>query len=184
LEFEKACRGTRDPVPNEYAWGSTYFLSSALSWAAGTVGRPNERPSTVGANHIGNAAQGWVTRNGAFANDSSGRVVSGATYYGIMEMSTNLREITVSVINASGRAYTGEHGDGRLTDGGSQNVTGWPDYFGFGWRGSYTIAIDANSEHRVSDRRQGWWNSAPTNVTNSGGNSWALGGRGVRTMED
>jgi formylglycine-generating enzyme required for sulfatase activity len=202
LEYEKACRGTRDPVPGEFAWGSTYFLNpTAITNVAavpasgtahgnqaletGTYGFPHERParttSGIRPNILTNAtaanAQSMVARNGVFANDSTGRVSAGATYYGIMEMSGNLWEYAVNVANPTGRGYTGEHGDGRIDVGGAHDVTGWPDYFGLGIRGGSTLeAAAANSVHCVSNRANAWWNSNP-------GLSWNVGGRGVRTAE-
>lgn len=174
LEYEKACRGFRDPVPNEFAWGSTYFLTSAAGWAATTAGTPNESPITIGANLMP-AAQAWVTRNGSFANDSSGRVVSGATYWGIMEMSGNLYEYTINCANATARAYDGSHGDGRMAASGTHDVTGWPDYYGFGIRGgSASTTPSLGSTHAISIRNAAYWASNP-------GNSWDVGGRGVRT---
>jgi formylglycine-generating enzyme required for sulfatase activity len=206
LEFEKACRGTRDPVPNEFAWGSTYFNqgnsgssapvaavpASAVAFgstgfATGTYGLPNERPATVGTNIMTHAtqlnAQALVSRNGVFANDSTGRVVSGATFWGIMEMSGNLWEFCINVINAQGRAYTGLHGDGRLTAGGTHNVLGWPDYFGFGLRGgSVGNAVSVGGAHAVSERSAAFWNTGvPGNTMGSVGNTYSVGGRGVRT---
>jgi formylglycine-generating enzyme required for sulfatase activity len=175
LEYEKASRGFRDPVPNEFAWGSTYFLGSASGFVAGTAGTPQERPITAGANIFGVAAQANVTRNGAFASENSGRVVSGATYWGVMEMSGNLWEYTINVINPAGRAFTGNHGDGRLTAGGAHDVFGWPDFLGFGLRGgSAGEAPVVGSNHAIPFRGNAWWNSNP-------GNSWNVGGRGVRT---
>jgi formylglycine-generating enzyme required for sulfatase activity len=198
LEFEKACRGPRDPVPVEFAWGSTYWATDNTGTTAATAiarlqnpGRADERPVARLVNHIGSAtevaAQNSITRNGAFANDSSGRVVSGATYWGILEMSTNLRESVVSIVNASGRGFTGEHGDGRITTGGSPNVVGWPAaaeaHLGFGLRGGSTFVVPAiGSNHGVSNRSGIWWNQGVTvNTTGGAGNRWEHGGRGVRT---
>ncbi len=207
FEYEKACRGTRSPVPYEFAWGSTYVHASAVSsganvaavpasgtargstaFAAGTYGTPEERPAVAGVNMLTHAttlnAQSILIRNGAFANDTSGRVVSGATYWGIMEMSGNMWEYAINCANAVARAYTGKHGDGRLQVGGTQDVEAWPDYVGFGIRGGSTVAAvisnlsttpNAGSNHSVSFRGNAWWNS---NV----GNSYNVGGRGVRTV--
>jgi formylglycine-generating enzyme required for sulfatase activity len=184
LEYEKICRGPNDPVPNEFAWGSTYFLNGA-GFLAGTGGTPEERPATAGVNIMTNstAATGklYVARNGVFANDSSGRVVSGATYWGVMEMTGNLWEYIIGVMNATGRAYTGSHGDGRLALSGDHDVANWPDvtnpHFGFGLRGGSVVeAAAVGSVHAVSSRVYGWWNSNP-------GNSYNVGGRGVRTIK-
>ena len=194
LEFEKAARGPRDPIPNEFAWGSTFWRSQTAQTGPALPapgqhnawfidgGLPTERPIVANVNHM--AASQWaVGRNGMFANDSSGRVVSGASYWGVMELSSNLWELTINVINVESRGFTGQHGDGRLSLGGMHNVTGWPmSHFGFGLRGgSAAEAIGIASGHSVSARASAFWNSAVTNTMGGTGNSWNVGGRGVRT---
>ena len=194
LEFEKACRGPRDPIPGEFAWGSVFINSQGAAVAVageagthwfwpGTAGRANERPALLFANHIGVASQGLVTRNGAFANDSSGRMSSGATYWGIMEMSSNLWELTIGVANPSGRGFTGRHGDGRLTAGGFHNVPGWSaDHFAWGLRGGSVNELPATGHHGISARSNAWWGvTGILNTMGGAGNSWNVGGRGVRT---
>ncbi len=42
-----------------------------------------------------------------------------------MEMSGNLTEQCVTIGNAAGRAYTGVHGDGKLSSAAEANVAGW-----------------------------------------------------------
>ncbi len=146
------------------------------AFLAGTAGTPNERPSVDYVNILG-TGQGLLTRNGAFANDTSGRTVSGATYYGIMEMSGNVWEWTISAAQASGRLYNGTHGDGRLTSGGTHDVATWPDHWGIGFRGGAVSGAASTSLHRVSDRTYGGYRNLPT------GMSYEVGGRGVRTIE-
>jgi len=125
LEFEKACRGTATPVANEYAWGST------TATAANNITNPgagNETTSTSGANAVyGNQAnvQGPM-RVGVFAKSSTTRAQSGASYYGIMELSGNVYERSVTVGHATGRAFTGVHGNGALSPDGHANETAWP----------------------------------------------------------
>ena len=195
LEFEKAARGPREAIPNEFAWGSTFWSTQAAQTGPALAapaqhnawfldgGLPTERPFMANVNHM--AASQWaVGRNGMFATDSSGRVISGASYWGIMELSGNLWELAINVINADGRAYTGQHGDGRLTPGGSQDVIGWPvNHFAFGIRGgSAGEAIGVASSHTISGRTGAFWNTGmPTTTMGGAGNSWNVGGRGVRT---
>jgi hypothetical protein len=54
-----------------------------------------------------------------------------------MELSGNLWEAPVTIANATGRAFTGTHGDGVLSTNGDANVATWPgiDGIGAGWRG-------------------------------------------------
>ena len=88
----------------------------------------------------------WYTRGsigpmrvGIFAANSSnsGRITAGASYYGIMELSGNLWERPVTIGNATGRGFTGLHGNGALDPSGAANVSNWPgtDAVGAGFRG-------------------------------------------------
>ncbi|MCX6162951.1 MAG: SUMF1/EgtB/PvdO family nonheme iron enzyme [Ignavibacteriae bacterium] len=171
LEFEKSCRGTT-LVDGEYSWGSTSKTQNTSIIDEGT----NYETGTVGANcTYGSYAlvQGPM-RVGAFATSSSTRVTSGATYYGIMEMSGNLWERPVTLGHPTGRLYTGIHGNGALTSDGNADVTNWPPYGlarGTGFRGGDWYNSD--SDLRVSDRR-----GASDVQANRSSN---CGGRGVRT---
>ena len=177
LEFEKAVRGPSVPTPNEYAWGNT-TIAQALAISGTEDG--TETITTTGANCVygsatftgGDAGQGPL-RSGIFATGSSTRITSGASYYGVMELSGNLWERPVTTGNSTGRAFTGLHGDGKLDGSGNANVTYWPqtDAIGAGSRGGgwYNAATYA----RTSDR-SGAANTAPSRVYN-------FGGRAVRT---
>jgi formylglycine-generating enzyme required for sulfatase activity len=67
-------------------------------------------------------------RVGIFAANglNSGRVSAGASYWGIMELSGNVWERTVTIGKATGRAFTGTHGDGLLTNSGDADAATWP----------------------------------------------------------
>jgi formylglycine-generating enzyme required for sulfatase activity len=125
LEFEKACRGPLTPVANEYAWGSATITRAANISSGGAI---NETSNTVGANAVyaSNSNVQGPMRVGVFATGSSTRVQAGAGYYGMMELSGNLWERTVTVGNATGRAFTGVHGNGALTASGNANEMAWP----------------------------------------------------------
>jgi formylglycine-generating enzyme required for sulfatase activity len=149
LEFEKACRGTLLPVPNEFAWGNTEVISG--QYALENSGTGNENISSNYGTTAGNAAYSSTTpfnglingplRTGIFAGNiaNTGRVTSGATYYGIMEMSGNLLEHFVTAGNPSGRQFTGANGNGLLTTSGNADVVNWPgsSSLGAGFRGGY-----------------------------------------------
>lgn len=149
LEFEKACRGTLPPVPNEYAWGTTDVANS--TYTLSNTGANNENIVTNFSTTAGNASYNLTTpyngsingpvRVGIFAGNSgnTGRVTAGATYYGVMEMSGNLLEHFITVGNSPGRGFTGKHGNGILDNSGNANVTGWPGIssYGAGFRGGY-----------------------------------------------
>jgi len=179
LEFEKACRGTAAPLANEYAWGNT---TAIVAINITNPGAANETTSTSGANAVFNNetnVQGPM-RVGVFAKTSTTRAQSGASYYGIMELSGNLWERTVTVGNATGRTFTGVHGNGTLNTNGHADVTTWPgltgdgvtDATGSGLRGgSFT---NYSWDLRASDR---------VNADNPDAGRFSDGGfRGVRLV--
>ena len=118
-------------------------------------------------------------RVGIFAANplNTGRISSGASFYGIMELSGNLAERPVSV-DSLGRKFTGLHGDGYLDsiagpNYGNSNVLFWPENAlgkGSGFRGG---AWRYSNDIQVSDRIMA------ANYSNAWGSD--NGGRGVRT---
>jgi hypothetical protein len=172
LEFEKACRGNQAPVANEYAWGSTSITGAT---GVSNDGLTNETASNAGANCAYNNAAGvqGPMRVGSFGQGVNTRAGTGASYYGIMELSGNLMERPVTVGLATGRAFTGVHGNGVLDAGGYADVINWPDNFtadGAGWRGGNFV--NNNTFSLVSNR----FIAAYINS----GQVAAYGGRGVR----
>ena len=176
LEYEKACRGPLTPIPDENAWGNAqsitqnlYVLANAFTPEEGVVAGYSTSTGNVSI-PIG-ASPGTVFRVGIFAANpvSTGRMTSGAGYYGAMELTGNVEEITVGIHNAAGQGYTGAHGNGELSISGNHNVANWPMNdmaSGFFIRSNGTYA----DEHVVSDR-------GPTDR----GRYYRGGGRGVRT---
>lgn len=118
-------------------------------------------------------------RVGIFAANilNTGRLSSGASFYGIMELSGNLSERAISV-DSIGRTFTGRNGDGLLDSAvgayfGRHNVLFWPDpgtAKGTGFRGG---AWRYTNDIQVSDRI----------MAANYSNTWGMdnGGRGVRT---
>ncbi len=150
LEFEKACRGPLQPVPGEFAWGTANFMN--LSALQGVYGDGDEHYLCGNVHISGSGGPNFPVRGGMFARPDTERWESGASYWGVMEFSGNLWERSVSLGNATGRAFTGLHGDGNLTSAGDANVEFWPGAGGVGaglrgggW-GSATPVL------RVSDR--------------------------------
>ena len=146
LEYEKACRGNLPAVLGELAWGTTTAHGTNYGPLTNS-GAFNELPNSPSTT-LGNANYNVTSFNtfsgplrvGIFATASTNRVTSGATYYGIMEMSGNLSEVAVSIGNLAGRSYTGVHGDGNLFRDGTANVDFWP---GINGNGTITTANTA-----------------------------------------
>ena len=160
LEFEKASRGSRTAVADEFAWGTTNITGAT---GINNSGANNEVASNVGANAVfnNNASVQGPLRVGSFATASSTREQAGGTYLGILDLSGNLSERTVSVGNATGRNFTAPiHGNGLLTSDGFCDISTWPGFVtdkvtsaaGAGFRGGHWLT-DSSIFLRASDRR-------------------------------
>lgn len=146
LEFEKACRGPKQPWINEYAWGNADY--TALTGFTGTDGSGTETALPAGANaHLANTVYGPV-RAGIFATGTATRLSAGASYFGVMELSGNILEFAVSAARDSGRVFIGLHGDGNEY---TSPFPLWPtDLWAYGGRGGHLATGGTLS--RVSDR--------------------------------
>ena len=156
LEFEKACRGPAQPVPNEYAWGTASIFSTGGAANYSDLGEATEIVSQGNAIYTGSSPGGPV-RVGIFATAASTREEAGASYWGIMELSGNLYERSASAGHATSRLFEGTHGDGTLNAAGHATRPDWPGYSGgavtgaggAGFRGgawSYAIAYASASD--------------------------------------
>lgn len=144
LEWEKAARG-RDttygaiyPMNLEYAWGNTSInYSTAALLADGTFKeRLTDSVSATAANasYSGFSPAGPL-RCGIFAAKNqmtNQRRQSGASFYGVMEMSGNLDEMVISTNKPYSSSYgqtfyfTGTtHGNGALDASGNADVGAW-----------------------------------------------------------
>lgn len=179
LEYEKACRGTRNPVADEFVWGD--ITIHAAGYTMSNAGLPNETIDAVTT--VGNAAYNLTNnsrpyRAGSIAASQAtpNRVEAGATYYGIMEMAGNQWELVMSVGRSEGRTFDGAHGDGYIDASGIYDVASWPtSIWGLGMRGG--AYNSANYQLRTSSRQYGHYH-ATTGARNS-----SYSGRGVRTAQ-
>ena len=145
LEFEKACRGPLAPVANEYPWGTGV---ATTGYSLANAGTANEGIATQYSSTVGNVVWDNTSVNfdgplrvGAFAANAgnTGRVSSGGSYYGIMELAGNVNERAITIGDLSGRAYTGTHGNGELANNGNADPATWSaataatGYRGGGW---------------------------------------------------
>jgi formylglycine-generating enzyme required for sulfatase activity len=175
MEYEKACRGSNiTPLANEYAWGNTTLTHVAGIQNATTI---SESFTTGGCNYS-HGVLNRPMRCGASANITSNRLQSGATYYGVMEMSGNVYERAVVAGYTQGRVFTGTHGDGALNTAYEFNVANWPLNTGSGltWRGGgYQATINGLGTLQISDRTS----SSAVNTSRV----LQYGGRGARTAQ-
>ena len=169
LEFEKACRGTQGVVTDEFAWGTNTIVVDASLTISGDENGTETITTDVsngaccyGYNqHTGGDGGYGPLRCGIFATSSTTtRQQTGASYYGIMELSGNVHERCVTVadedkngITTDAGTFDGSHGDGALSTSGDADVSSWPgtDAVGGGFRGGCWYD-DSASRFRVSNR--------------------------------
>ncbi|MCX6249403.1 MAG: SUMF1/EgtB/PvdO family nonheme iron enzyme [Bacteroidetes bacterium] len=167
LEYEKAGRGPNAAVYGEFAWGTTNLCSSAYSLT--NANTASEGLGNTGTN-TGNAIWGNTfsipARCGSIAASSTNhtRQEAGASYYGVMELTGNLREIIVCLGNIAGRSFTGLHGNGALNLSGFADVDYWP-------------GINGNTQTFTENTIYG----GSTGVTESAGQGLRGGDYGVST---
>lgn len=166
LEYEKACRGPATPVPNERAWGSAnlvpqrnHYISGPADGSGGELSTSDTAGNTLGANFNNSRTTGGPVRVGIYAATAvaiGGEITrenTGASYWGIMELSGNLYERTVSVLKP---AFEGSHGDGALSDAGAATPADWQ---ALGFRGG--VWSDTSDMTHVSNR----WYTNDTRTT-------------------
>jgi len=182
MEFEKACRGPAPALANEYAWGTT-SVTQATSTALNNAGQSSETSTASGnglsAFNASNQTTFGPLRCGFAAGAATTRYQSGATYWGIMDMTGNVVEQCVGGYNFNYSSFNGLNGDGVIsTSNGDANTANWPvsggGQAGGVARGGYFGPMSSGfGEARVSDRN--WMTSNWNQLRNSAG-----GGRGVR----
>jgi formylglycine-generating enzyme required for sulfatase activity len=166
MEFEKACRGTAIPVAGEFSWGTPFATNANMVLFDGTVFESvSDVPS--GESGIANfgtvvANEGWglrgPLRSGFAASNLTNRLSSGASYYGVMELSGNVWEMFVAA-HGDGLDFNADLGDGMLDLDGNANVSSWGNvqsasqmiYRGGGW-GSIVSDVGGWRDLAVSDR--------------------------------
>ncbi len=173
LEFEKACRGTATPVANEYAWGTTN-----LTQVTTPLNNSGTTSETTGSSGLGLCSY-HTSDNGSFgplrcgfaattADIANKKQQSGASFYGVMELSGNLSESCVAVGSVAGRSFTATNGDGNVSNG-----TAWPNHEAYSDRGGNYVRN--NTRLQVSNRSRATI-GVNTKFSNTG---W----RGVRSVE-
>lgn len=175
LEYEKIGRGPVPAVPLEFAWGTDLVTDANTLSNDGTSTETAIDTLALGA---GLASHGYAGPQGPLrcgfpGPGRQGRLATGASYYGVAELSGNMWEQCISA-NAVGLQFTGQLGDGSLNADGSHNVSDWPGttggiYRGGGWNSGVLTGF---RDLALSDRfYAGTELSSARNTT---------GGRGVR----
>lgn len=178
LEYEKACRGTEGALPDEAAWGTDAGCGSVTVTGAGLPTEGVSGMCTLTGNYMSSFTSGAVGRPlrvGIFASSAVNktREETGATYWGIMEMSGNVEEMVVGVGSALQRGYGGAHGNGALSATSDGNITGL-NLFEYSRRGGGADGVIGLGPYRVSDRSR-------VNMTDGSAANAFRGGRLVRT---
>lgn len=111
LQYERMCRGNTSAGGNpavlgEYAWGTNSIFGSVytLTGAATTSEIASNASPTVGNAAYSVTSSTGPLRSGIFATGTSTRVTSGASFYGIMELSGNMPEYCIALGQQAGRS--------------------------------------------------------------------------------
>ena len=171
LEYEKASRPLypEEPARGGYAW-NTAVLNNALG---GVSNGGTRKEVAQGGGNVNSGGDSWrqgPVRCGIFATGSSTQESSGASFWGVMELSGNLREMCYNI---------GGNGsfNGTVLGDGSYSTNKWsttPSYIGVRG-GSFS---GADSLLRTSDRTEADYFSALTVNTHDS----TVGFRGVRPI--
>ncbi|HEX6429469.1 MAG TPA: hypothetical protein VF008_17375, partial [Niastella sp.] len=134
LEFEKLCRGFDALIDQQLIWGPAYTDSAVIKsidvidadlptetniWADPLINTYNR--GNVSVNQIAMGGE-RLMRCGFPGSKPINRALSGAAYFGVMEMAGNAGEFVVMALN-DGLLFTGENGNGDVTD----IPASWPD---------------------------------------------------------
>ncbi len=190
LEFEKAARGVIAPVAGEYAWGTSSFLLIPNSISNAQTKDESVSisiPTGYGLVNSNGVISGPLRSGFAGTDTSTLRNLSGASYYGVMELSGNLWDLAVTAGHDSGRNFDGSNGKGILTTDGFASNQFWPGYsngtntsnVGMGQRGgsweSTVTTTSTTKPIRISSR----WQADSVDATYP--NARDQGGRCART---
>ncbi len=111
LEYEKAARGTVSAVAGEYAWGSSSYTANAGFSNFRTKDETSNNSANINI-WLDNYILCCASRVGMFATSSTNRQSSGASYYGVLDLSGNAMEIVYPVGQYFAEGFAGNHGTG------------------------------------------------------------------------
>ena len=123
MEYEQICRGSFNPVPNEFAWGTSGYTHAFIN-SGPTYGTPEEYLNQTPLIGPMVSSQNPMRCGGA-ATATTNRVTSGASAYGIMELSGNVSELVISLRTANSFNTIVNGSDGSIDNFGNTNEN-WP----------------------------------------------------------
>lgn len=134
MEFEKICRGFDARIDEQLIWGGIYINTNQLPTSTGIIDADLPTETTIWSdaatnpNGYANVSKNHITggrlmRCGFPGDKPTNRILSGATYFGAMEMAGNAGEYVVQVEDG-GLLFTGENGNGDVSD----VPANWPDF--------------------------------------------------------
>lgn len=149
IQYERMCRGNSSAGANaavlgEYAWGTNTIFGSSYTLTGNATAA--EVASNASAS-LGNAAYNVTSgnsplRSGVFATATSNRITSGASYYGIMEMSGNMTEYCISLGSVAGRSCRYVfNGNGVISNLGNAQFTPGSAGFWPGMEGNANLSL-------------------------------------------
>jgi len=148
LQYERMCRGNSSAGGNpailgEYAWGTNTIFGSAytLSNSGNASEIASNAATTIGNGVYASTSPGGPVRSGIFATGSSSRTTSGASFYGIMDLSGNLPEYCISLGCQAGRScHFIPNGNGNLSNLGNAQLSVGGAGFWPGMEGNLNLA--------------------------------------------
>jgi formylglycine-generating enzyme required for sulfatase activity len=117
LEYELLCRGEFASVPNEYAWGTSGYTNVIIN-SGPTNGSPEETINGAPVNGPAKNSQSPM-RCGAAATATTNRLTSGASAYGLMELSGNVAELVLALRSVDSYTSSLSNGDGTIDNFGN-----------------------------------------------------------------
>tara|TARA_B110000037_G_C17084344_1_gene491323 strand:- start:193 stop:1731 length:1539 start_codon:yes stop_codon:yes gene_type:complete len=175
FEYEKACRGPLTPVMYEKAWGTTSYTNkhgNPTNYRSSNSYFRTDWDNYLGPNHS------VIVRSGINATSTSNRERSGATFYGVMEMTGNIAEFAIGGRDGNYSTFTNAPGDGSISQIAENDSPNWKSQgYIYRGRGNWNWG---NGAERVSNRYGDWRGEINSNY-NQDKNIYAIGGRGVRS---
>ena len=154
-EFEKSARGAQLHARGEYAWGNTN-ISDATNFSAAENGTEVIFVGNCNYNNtafVGGDAGAGPFRGGILACAGCDRESAGSSYYGIMELSGNVKEFVVAMHSTPAtNTYTRTWGNGDLDlVTGNHDVGIWP---------AFNAVVASAATTNIFGLKGGSWNDA------------------------